>query len=428
MPGLGQRLDSICGVLVDARGWHGEGCVVIARDGSIANIVEEPRGTVILDARSIGLALAPGIVDLHVHLRGLWLSYKEDEATGTREAARAGVTLVADMPNTRPQLRDPESLAMKLEALRESAVVDYMVYSGVPRDPGLAERLAGKPIAGFKVYPEDLLLEESLKAIAATGRLIVLHPEPPWAPHWALHEDPAARTAHRGCHLEALAVHLASQALEGARVHVTHTTTLYTVREARRHGYTVDVAPHHLVYHARPGGDPCMDRVNPPLRPLVEAQRLLQALLEGRVDAVASDHAPHAQWEKTEPLTCMPGYPWLGLWPWLLYRMARAYGHDLPWLLHVASYAPARILGVRHGLLEPGYRASLILVDPEARWRHTGFPYSKHRLPTHYMAEAQGLVHYTIVGGRIAYSLEQGAAEGPLGSNMAADKYRSNIQ
>ncbi len=428
MPDLGERIDSICGVLVDARGWHGEGCVVIGRNGSITDIAEKPKGSVVLDIRGKNLVLAPGLVDLHVHLRGLGLSYKEDEATGTREAARAGITLVADMPNTRPQLRDPETLALKLGALRGASLVDYMVYSGVPRDHGLAERLAGKPIAGFKVYPEDLLLEESLKAIAATGRLVVLHPEPPWAPHWALYEDPATRTAHRGCHLEAQAVHLAYQALEGARVHVTHATTLYTVREARRHGYTVDVAPHHLVYHARQRGDPCMDRVNPPLRPPGEAERLLQALLEGEVDAVASDHAPHAPWEKTEPLSCMPGYPWLGLWPWLLYRIASAYGHDLPWLLHVASHAPARILGVRHGLLEPGYRASLILLDPEARWRHTGFHYSKHRLPAHFMAEALGLVHYTIVGGRLAYTIQQGTAEAPLGENMALIQYRQNKQ
>ncbi len=417
-PRLGERATSICGLLVDHRGPMGEQCLLVSSDGFIEGFTEEPRGPRPLDLRGTRLVVAPGLVDLHVHLRGLRLSYKEDEYTGTAEAARGGVVLVADMPNTVPRLDEPRALAAKLDALSSMSLVDYAVYAAIPRDPGLAEALAGKPIAGFKVYPRDYGSGESLRAAARAGRLVVVHPELPEAEAAVQVEDPASRHAHRGCHWEAAAPGLLEPLLDGARVHVTHASCPSTVREARRRGYTVDVAPHHLLYEAAPGGDPCAGRVNPPLRPGVERSLLVQAVVEGLVDALASDHAPHAWWEKTEPLSCMPGYPWLGLWPWAAYRLLHP-AMPLEGLLELAAAAPARILGVygAYGVIEEGARASLIALDPWARWRHTGFPYSRHRLGIHFMLEAQGLVEYTLVGGVLVHEHGRVPGRGGYGWN-----------
>ncbi len=395
----------MCGEIVEADGNLGEACVNI-RGGLVYSWTEEPRGEHVIDVRGTGYKIIPGLVDLHVHLRGLLLSYKEDEETGTREAARAGITLVADMPNTKPRLDTPRALAAKLEALASKSIVDYTVYAAIPRDPSTVDLLASKPIAGFKVYPQDYGREASLQRAARLATLIVVHPELPEAEGPVSLEDPASRNAHRGCHLEAAAPSLLAPLLDGAKVHVTHASCTSTVREAKRLGYTVDVAPHHIIYNARPRGDPCTSRVNPPLRDNMESHRLAQLIIEGSVDALASDHAPHAWWEKTEPLTCRPGYPWLGLWPW---AARAALGLTLQELVELASRRPAEILGIypAYGTLTQGARANIAIVDPDTRWRHTGFHHSKHGLPAHFMLEAKGNVEYTIVGGILVYDGSQ---------------------
>jgi len=416
-PRPGEALSSVCGPVVDHRGPQGEQCLVVD-GGRVAGYAERPRGQRVLDVRGTGLVVAPGIVDMHVHLRGLRLSYKEDERTGTLEAAAGGVVLVVDMPNTVPRLSDPAALAAKLEALAEHSLVDYGVYAGMPREPHRVQALARAPVAGFKVYPEDYTLEESIAAAARSSKLLVVHPELPEAEAPVSVEDPAGRAEARGCHWEAAAPGLLAPLLDGARAHVTHASCASTVGEARAHGYTVDVAPHHLLYEARPRGPPCESRVNPPLRRAPEPSLLLRLLVEGAVDALASDHAPHARWEKSEPLSCLPGYPWLGLWPWALNALLHA-ALGLEGLLELASAGPARVLGVYgdYGLVDVGARASLIVFDPGARWRHVGFRYARHGLPAHFMLPARGLVHYTLVGGRLAYSLQRGPASGALGSN-----------
>jgi len=417
-PRPGEQVSSVCGSVVDHRGSQGEHCLVI-EGGRVAGYAERPRGHAVLDLRGTGLVVAPGIVDMHVHLRGLRLSYKEDERTGTLEAAAGGVVLVVDMPNTVPRLSEPRALAAKLSALAQRSLVDYGVYAGIPADPQVVEALARAPIAGFKVYPSDYKWEDSIAAASRHSRLVVVHPELPEAEAPVAVEDPAGRAEARGCHLEAAAPGLLAPLLDGgAARHVTHASCASTVKEARAHEYTVDVAPHHLIYEARPRGPPCESRVNPPLRRAPEPGLLLRLTVEGAVDALASDHAPHARWEKSEPLSCMPGYPWLGLWPWAANALLHA-ALGLEGLLELASAGPARVLGVYgdYGLVDVGARASLIVVDPGARWRHTGFRYARHGLPTHFMLPARGLVHYTLVGGRLAYSLDRGPAGGALGSN-----------
>jgi len=409
----------LCGILSDYRGVIGEGCLELdASRGVISRISKEPpSGALVEDYRGKGFVVAPGFIDLHVHLRGLNLSYKEDEVTGCRAAAAGGVTLVVDMPNTSPPLTTPEALDAKLAALGEGCIVDHGVYAGIPGEPQLLGELASRPIAGFKVYPSDLrspALREALKL----RRLVILHPETPEASRGDLASfEPASRAVHRGCWWEALAVlELASIAPRWASVHVTHASCPSTIEAARGLGYTVDVTPHHLFYEALPGLDPCLYRVNPPLRGHAERVGLLKLLLEGRVDAVASDHAPHTPREKALPPTCPAGFPWLEAWPWMLFRLVRAGALSLGEFHWLVSRGPALVLGLRnYGELSVGARANVVVYDPKTPGRFPGPRHSKARLYPAFMAETAGQPIEVVVGGNKVY-FEGELAEAPQGA------------
>jgi dihydroorotase len=405
----------VCGTLVDPA-WPRpvEGCIVY-QAGEILETREAPAGDaeMLLDLRgSEDAYILPGLVDLHVHLRGLGLSYKEDEATGTRAAAAGGITLVADMPNTVPRLDTPEAVAAKLRALREKSLVEYRVYAAIPRDPGLVEKLATLPgVAGFKIYPGDLeARHESVdRVLGSPGTLVVVHPELPEGAARPCPEDPASCATLRGCHWEEAAVEYLASLSPLARLHITHASCASTIEAAKRHGYTVDTAPHYPIYTApRRGG--CLYRVNPPLRDPPEPALLLRSLLEGRIDTVASDHAPHTPREKAwDPLICPPGIAWLEAWPRLLACLVASRALGVAEYAALASTGPARILGERR-CLEPGCPSSLTVMRI-SRSRFEGPTHSKAKAVPYFMAELCSETLATIVRGRTVYLAPRGPVE-----------------
>lgn len=394
---------SICGRLVDPAAGLGEEACVVVDGGRVASLREEPvHGSHVLDLRGDpGSLILPGLVDMHVHLRGLALSYKEDERSGTLAAARGGITLVADMPNTVPRLDEPSALARKLASLEENSVVEYMVYAAVPRDAEAVEKLASRPrVAGFKIYPSDLEKRWRVvnRLLGREDTLLVLHPELPEAER-SEYENLATRAYARGCHWEAAAPQLLADRL--ARLHVTHASCVSTLRAAKKVGATVDVAPHHLLAEP-PRGDGCLWKVNPPLRPWPEPWLLLNAVLEGMVDAFASDHAPHAAWEKSgDPLTCPPGIAWLEAWPHVLSCLVSAGALSVAEYARLVSTAPASILGVKR-CLEPGCPAS-ITVMRLGRGRFASVQYSKARSVPYFMWRTCSETVATFVAGRAVY-------------------------
>ena len=398
------ELLSVCGHVLP----QGEnGCLVIdAASGRIAEWREEPPAGA--ERLAMDAVILPGLVDMHVHLRGLNLSYKEDEETGTMAAARGGLTLVADMPNTSPAIRTPSAAAAKLSRLRRLARVEYRLYLGVPPTGmvdemiSLARRLPGE-IAGFKVYPEDLEERgEQLARILSTPRLlVVVHPELQAYPRGELVEDEHNRESHRSCWLEMAAVELLAAYSPEARIHITHASCPETVEKAKRHGFTVDVTPHHLLLQP-PRSPGCLYRVNPPLREPERRQRLLQLLLEGLVDAVASDHAPHAAREKNgDPLACPPGIPWLEHWPAMLYCLVTSGALAPGEFTRLASTVPASLLDAGR-CTEPGCPATLTVIEPA--WERAWAPrHSKARLLPYRGARLCARVKATLVRGQLVY-------------------------
>ncbi|ABM79982.1 dihydroorotase [Hyperthermus butylicus] len=391
---------AICGHLVDGYGVYGSGCINIEGD-RIASVTSEPRAPERLDYRDMGGIVLPGMIDLHVHLRGLKLSYKEDEATSTRAAAASGITLVADMPNTMPPLRSKSAIDAKLAALRRMSLVDYAVYAGVPDEPEEARGLAELPIAGFKVYPEDL--EErrgTLRRIARLHKLLILHAEHPVALK-SIVEAEDTRAAMRGCWAE-LAGLMEVLDLGPARLHVTHASCPSTVLAAKKVGATVDATPHHLFYSLR--GSDCGWRVNPPLRSKAERLSMLKLLAEGMVDALASDHAPHLLRERIDPLSCSPGFAWLDSWPLLAACLVASGTLSLQDYARLTSLNPARILGIDsvYGSLQPGMRANIVVIKLE-RWHRPARIYSKGENPIENIIEVCAALKAVIVGGTLVY-------------------------
>lgn len=392
-------------------GWRSNACIDLAGGPTSAEGCLDLRG-----ARSIAL---PGIIDMHVHLRGLELSYKEDESSGTLAALAGCVTAVVDMPNTRPFVRNPRALREKLRALSRSRV-DYGLYAGVPESADYVEEMASAPIAGFKFYPEDLEKDEGLicsvlRSAERRGLLVIVHSEHPEmirAPDYGYERD-----LHRSCAAEMLGIEEVRRLLKrcGAkpRVHITHVSCPKTLILSKQLGFSTDVTPHHLLFDRisfRHLWNPlCESKVNPPLRRPEERWGLWKLLMEGYVDAIASDHAPHAAAEKAwaPPDQCSPGFSSLESWPGALLLSFNAAGL-LDEFVKLTSVNVQKILGISRG-----FTLSVFSLEPEAS---PGSLFSKAKI-TPYFGTRRARCLATIIRGRLTYrELEEG-----FGVNMFED-------
>ncbi|MGC9134401.1 dihydroorotase [Caldisphaera sp.] len=399
-------ISSICGMLYDSRGFLGDGCVNINEKGFIESVSKIPKSEKSFNFNKY--IIGPGLIDLHVHLRGLDLSYKEDEESGTKSALQSGITLVVDMPNTRPRLDNPKSIKLKLNSLKEKSYTDYSVYSSIPKNTSDIEEILKLPIAGFKIYPEDLGSKiEIIKEVLNLNKLIILHPEMPEAER-INDEENISRGILRGCNLESASVHYLHKVNNRAKIHVTHASCPSTVFEAKKFGYTVDVTPHHLFYNSHNQG--CYYRVNPPLRDETTRQNLLKLFLDGYVDALCSDHAPHSLKEKENFKTCPSGIPWLGTWPWIIFRLVKYNLISIQGFFYYMSYSPSIILNLKnYGLIEKGYRGNIIAIDKDKVWRFTN-TFSKAPYYGHFLEENYGFVKSAFIGGKLVFD-ENGLIE-----------------
>ncbi|MEZ0290657.1 MAG: dihydroorotase [Sulfolobales archaeon] len=356
-----------------------------------------------------GVAL-PGFIDIHTHLRGLDLSYKEDERSGTLAAARGGLTSVIDMPNTRPRINSVSSLEMKLSALREKAVVDYGVWIGLPRDPReLVDMISRRGVVGLKIYPEDLSdFERISREISIDSLRVIVHAEDP---------DFTSENCERGYRWycrpvdsEIRAVYRVYQATrdKSFHVHITHVTNIYTASVAKRLGMTIDTCPHYLYLDSeteRTLG--CVAKVNPPLRHPIMREMLLESIRErSLIDIISTDHAPHTVEEKSRDFSeCPSGIASAEFYSSLLLDL---YNRDLVTLSRIAelsSIKPAEFLGLgRYGCVEPGCIASFTIVDPyrEIKIRSSDM-ISRARNTPYDNTTLKGDTYATVVRGRVVY-------------------------
>ena len=380
----------------------------------------------VIDAR--GLVVAPGLVDMHVHLRDPGQTHKEDIASGTAAAVRGGFTAVACMPNTTPPLDHPTvveyvlSRAAKAGACRvwpiatitkgrmgeELSLIPTLAGSGAVAlsDDGDAVKNAGLLRRAMSYARQAGLPVIEHCEDAALSNAGVMH-EGMWSTVLGLRGIPSVSEEV----IVARDILLAEET--GARLHVAHVSTAGSValiRQAKRRGVgvTAEVTPHHLLLTDEAVGDYNADaKMNPPLRGQADRAALVEGLLDGTIDAIATDHAPHAPEEKRVEFDCAP-FGVVGLETALgvvLTRLVRPGTLPLMEALRRLSATPAAILGRAGGRLELGAPADLVLIDLERRWTVDPATFASKSRNTPFAGwELQGKAVMTIVGGEIKYS------------------------
>ncbi|MUV59723.1 dihydroorotase [Halobacterium sp. CBA1126] len=365
-------------------------------DGRIDAVGEDLEGETLADAT--GKRLLPGMIDAHVHFRQPGYEHKETWASGSRSAAAGGVTTVVDQPNTDPPTVTGAAFDEKAEYAADS-LVDWGVNGGVTADwdPG---SLFDRPLFALgEVFLADStgdmgidaeLFADACERAAEEDVVVTVHAEdadlfaesvPPSGTDTASGDEPRADaksrddadawSAYRTAEAEEAAVERAVGVggNVGATVHVAHTSTPEGVDAARAGGATCEVTPHHL-FLSREDLDELgtFGRMNPPLRSEERREALFERLADGKVDVVATDHAPHTREEKDASIWDAPsGVPGVETALPLLVQAASEGELSFERVRDVTAANPADVFDLpRKGRIEEGRDADLVLVDPDA--------------------------------------------------------------
>jgi dihydroorotase len=409
---------------------------ILLKDGKVAEIagpgkLKSANGAAVVDAT--GLTIAPGLIDIHVHLREPGQGYKETIATGTAAAAAGGFTSVAAMPNTVPVNDSAEVTRWMLAPERGASIRVFPIGAATRGSKGetlndfAALKSAGAVAVTDDGHPilKDGVMRETLAAAARVGLSVIQHAEDTrMTQGCCMNAGPTAfKLGLRGMPPEAESslverdIRLVTE-LRDARVHlhVAHTSTaaaVAAVRQARRNGLrvTCEVAPHHFLLAEEHVGQYNVNaKMNPPLRSAADRDAMIEAILDGVVDAIATDHAPHATHEKEVEFEHAPNG---------ITGLETALGLCLRWLhkewklplgrvLSLLSAQPAALLGLKgRGTLAVGSFADAVIFDPKAEWAYrTADTKSKSRNTPFDGWTMQGKVRWTISEGRVAYKSE----------------------
>jgi len=419
------------GRLLDPSTGRDEPGDLLAHDGAIEAVGQglDARGAEVVDAE--GAWIAPGFVDLHTHLREPGQEYKEDIASGGRSAVAGGFTAVACMANTQPVNDDPAMTDFILDrAAHDSPARVYPVAAATRGQQGeVMTEMSALVAAGAVAFSDDgrTIMDAGVMRRVLQYSTLVHVPvishcedrhlvgagvvnEGPISTRLGLPGNPAiAETLHVIRDIE-----LAS--LTGAHLHVAHVSTadaVDAIRHARERGVSVtaEVTPHHLTLTDEEAlGYDTSTKVAPPLRSAADRQACRAGLADGTLDAIATDHAPHAQHEKDQEFTLAP--------PGMIgFETAAAAVLDLVRqdeltpleLVRRLSTNPARILRRPGGSLGIGEPADVTVLDPDRRWIYDPAKgWSKSRNSPWAGRELQGRVVATLVGGRLVYHVDRG--------------------
>jgi dihydroorotase len=385
-------------------------------------------GAEVIDAR--GLVVAPGLVDIHVHLREPGQGYKETIATGTAAAAAGGFTTVCAMPNTIPVNDSAETTRWMLAPERGAAIRVFPI--GAATRGSLGEALTeygslraagvvavtddGKPILG------DAIMRQALVAAARANLPVIQHAEDTrLTGGCSMNAGPVAfRLGLRGMPTEAESglverdIRLLAEVKDSrAHLHIAHLSTkaaLDAVRRARRNGLrvTCEVAPHHFVLNEEAIGNyDTRAKMNPPLRAESDRVAVIEGIIDGSVDCIATDHAPHAAHEKEQEFERAPNGI-TGLESALGLSIAVLHvRHKLPLsrVIALLSTQPAAVLGLKgRGTLSVGSAADAVIFDPAKKWTFQARESKSKSKNTPFDGwTMQGQISMTISEGRVVY-------------------------
>lgn len=364
---------------------------VLVEDGKITAIDKD---IVAEDAKvydAAGKIVTPGLVDLHVHFREPGQEAKEDFESGTKAAAAGGFTTVCTMPNTKPVVDTAADVRSLEKRAEDVASVHVKIIGAVTKNQEgkeLAE-LGDMIEAGAVAFSDDGHFDSTAKVLLNAfdylhtfDKVIVNHDEEP-----SLVEDGVMNEGHRSAMLGmkgrptvaediAVARDIMLAEYAGSRVHVAHISSARAVdivRQAKKRGVkvTAEATPQHMTMT-----DECVNlfdtstKINPPLRAQKDCDALLDGLKDGTIDAIVTDHSPHAQEDKDREYIYAPsGFPGLetslGIMLTDLYHAGKL---DLPLIVSKMSYEPAKVFKLDAGTLTVGKNADITVIDPELSW------------------------------------------------------------
>ena len=401
---------------------------VLIQEGKIKSIATqiEPQSEMkIIDAK--GHFLSPGFIDVHVHLREPGGEHKETIETGTKAAARGGFTTVCPMPNTKPVPDSVENMRQLKQLIDENAQVRVLPYAAI------TERQAGKTHVDFEALAnegafaftddgvgvqEAAKMYEAMQQAKAVNKAVVAHCEDNSLIYGgAMHEG--KRSEELGipgipniCESVQIARDVLLSEATGCHYHVCHVSTkesVRVIRDAKKAGIpvTAEVTPHHLLLTEDDiPGDNAIYKMNPPLRSVEDRQALIEGLLDGTIDIIATDHAPHAEDEKNQPMTRAP-FGIVGsetAFPLLYTHFVKTGEWTLQQLVDYITIKPAQVFDLPYGTLKEGAVADLTLINLDETYEIKAQDFLSKSSNTPFLGEkVYGKTLFTMVDGEIRY-------------------------
>ena len=336
-----------------------------------------------------GCFIIPGFVDVHVHLREPGFLYKETVETGTMAAARGGYTAVCSMPNLNPAPDTTEHLGVQLAAVRKDAKIAVYPYGCITMgQKGRGELVDFEALAphviGFsddgRGVQEESLMKEAMLRIAKTGKVLAAHCEDESLLHGGyIHDGEYARIhGHRGICSESetapVVRDLKMVKETGVKYHVCHVSakeTVAAIRKAKQEGIdvTCETGPHYLLLTDMDLQEDGRFKMNPPLRSAEDRAALIEGILDGTVDMIATDHEPHSVEEKGKGLeSSLMGVVGLETAFQMMYTylVLEKKLLTMEQLVHLMCIAPRKRFGIEGGLAV-GQAADIAVIDPAAQ-------------------------------------------------------------
>lgn len=365
------------------------------------------KGDVVIDAA--GKWVVPGLIDLHVHLREPGFEYKEDIHSGCRSAAKGGFTTICAMPNTSPAIDSAEIVSLidsKAQTGNGENVFsvgaitkgqegrELADFEGMIQVPTRCAKLAGLGICGIsedgKTVLDDALMLAAMKEAKKLGLTVFSHAEP----EAAIVKRDIALAEAAGCKLHFC--------------HISEKKSIERIRDAKKRGLpvTAETAPHYFTLCSGNVDGDTNKKMNPPLRSLEDLEEVKEALLDGTIDAIATDHAPHHESEKALPFDQAPNGV-IGLetsFPMSYTHLVKT-GILTPLeLIAKMSTIPAEILGIDRGSIWIGKPADLTIIDVEKEYIITPDRFESKAKNSPFLGETVfGQIDYTIINGKIAW-------------------------
>ncbi|MFE6796138.1 dihydroorotase [Paenibacillus chitinolyticus] len=419
------------GKLLDASGKETTGHVLV-ENGKIAAVTagqEQPDTTGHEVIEAAGKLVSPGFIDMHVHLREPGFEHKETIASGTRSAARGGYTTIACMPNTKPVIDTVETVKLiQGKAENEGNGVKVLPYGCISRNQLGRELTDFEALkdAGVVAFTDDgvgvqsaQMMKDAMKRAAELGMPIVAHCEDETLVAGAPVSEGtfADKNGLKGIPNESEAIHVGRDILlaeaTGVHYHVCHVSTEQSVRLIRLGKQigvkvTAEVCPHHLLLSEEdiPGMDANW-KMNPPLRSKRDVEAVIEALEDGTIDIIVTDHAPHSEEEKAKGMQLAP-FGIVGFetaFPLLYTKFVATGKWSLGFLIERMTSKPAEVFGLESGRLQVGSDADLTLVDLETEKEVDPAEFlSKSRNTPFTGWKLKGWPVLTMVGGKIAWT------------------------